>query len=159
MKGDPDIHAALNDVLTEQLTAINRYFIHHKMCHNWGYQRLSSRKRKESIKEMKDADHVIDRILLLEGVPNLQRLKPIQAGEDALEQNQIDLKTEVEAVKRLNQAIALAVSKGDNGTRELLERILVDREETVDWLEAQVHQVGEVGKEQYLAEQIHEDED
>ncbi len=159
MKGDADIHKALNDVLTEQLTAINRYFIHHKMCHNWGYQRLSKKKRKESIQQMKDADCVIDRLLLLEGTPNMQRLSPVQAGEDAIEQHEIDLSNELKAVKQLNLAIALAVSKGDNVTRELLERILIGREDAADWLEAQLHQVREVGKERYLAEQIHEEED
>ena len=158
MKGDADIHTVLNDVLTEQLTAINRYFIHHKMCRHWGYQRLSEKKRHESIRQMKDADYLIERVLLLEGTPNLQRLSPIQAGEDPVEQNEIDLSKELEAVKQLNTAIALTASKGDNATRALLERILVGREEAVDWLQAQAHQVKEVGRELYLAEQIHEEE-
>jgi bacterioferritin len=156
MKGDPQILELLNAVLTSELTAINQYFIHHKMCENWGYQRLSKKKREESIGEMKDADAVIDRILYLEGVPNMQRLNPVRVGEDAIEQHKLDLALEREAIERLNKGIATCVAKGDNGTRELLERILVGEESGADWLESQLHIVGEIGKERYLAEQIHE---
>ncbi len=154
MKGDPEVIEMLNAVLTSELTAINQYFIHHKMCENWGYARLSSKKRHESIDEMKHADRVIHRILFLNGVPNLQRLSPVRVGEDAIEQHRLDLELELEAVKRLNEGIALATRKGDNGTRELLEAILADEEEGIDWLEAQLHLVEELGKERYLAEQI-----
>ncbi len=156
MKGDTQILELLNAVLTAELTAINQYFIHHKMCENWGYQRLSHKKREESIGEMKDADAVIDRILYLEGVPNMQRLNPVRVGEDAIEQHKLDLALERDAIERLNQGIAACVAKGDNGTRELLERILVGEESGADWLESQLHIVGEIGKERYLAEQIHE---
>ena len=156
MQGSPAVIEALNDVLTAELTAINQYFVHHKMCENWGYQKLSHKKREESIEEMKHADDVIERILFLDGVPNMQRLSPVSVGEDPVEQHQLDLDLELEAVKRLNEAIALAREKGDNGTRELLEDILEGEEESVDWLEAQLHLVREVGKERYLAEMIHE---
>ncbi len=156
MQGDPAVIEALNDVLTAELTAINQYFIHHKMCENWGYQRLSAKKREESIDEMKDADKLIARILYFDGVPNMQRMNPVRVGEDPLEQHQLDLAVETEAIRRLNDAIALCRERGDNGTRELLEGILKGEEAGADWLEAQLHIVEEIGKEQYLAEQIHE---
>jgi len=154
MRGDPEILDALNEILTAELTAINQYFVHAKMCENWGYQQLAKKKREESIDEMKDADEVLERILFLEGVPNMQRLNPVRVGEDAIEQHRLDLALELDAVKRYNRVIELARSKGDNGTRALLERILHDEEESVDWLEAQLHIVEEIGKERYLAEQL-----
>jgi len=156
MRGDPAVIEVLNDVLTAELTAINQYFIHHKMCENWGYQRLAKKKREESIGEMKDADALVERILYLDGVPNMQRLNPVRVGEDAVEQHRLDLALETEAIKRLNAGIAQCVAKGDNGSRELLERILTGEEEGADWLEAQLHIVDEIGKERYLAEQIHD---
>ncbi len=155
MKGDSKVIEALNDVLTSELTAINQYFVHAKMCANWGYQKLAAKKREESIEEMKHADEVIDRILLLDGIPNMQRLNPVKVGEEPLEQHQVDLELEVDARKRLNAAIGLCREKADNGTREILERILKDEEESIDWLESQLHLVKEVGRERYLAEQIH----
>jgi bacterioferritin len=156
MKGDAQVLEILNAVLTAELTAVNQYFIHHKMCENWGYQRLSKKKREESIGEMKDADGVIERILYLEGVPNMQRMNPVRVGEDPIEQHELDLALEKDAIDRLNKGIALCVGKGDNGTRELLEKILLGEESGADWLESQLHIVGEIGKERYLAEQIHE---
>ncbi len=156
MRGNPDVIAALNDVLTAELTAINQYFIHHKMCENWGYEKLSKKKREESIDEMKDADRVIARILYFDGVPNMQRMNPVQVGEEPIEQHRLDLEVEVSAVERLNRGIALCREKGDNGSREILEDILSGEEESVDWLEAQLHIVDEIGKEAYLAEQIHD---
>ena len=156
MQGDPEILEALNEVLTAELTAINQYFIHAKMCENWGYQRLYKKKREESIEEMHDADKVMERILYLDGIPNMQRLFPVGVGEDAVEQHKLDLELETQAIARLNKAIALAREKGDNGTREMLEGILTGEEESADWLEAQLHLVKEVGKEAYLAEQINE---
>lgn len=155
MHGAPEVIAALNEVLTAELTAINQYFVHHKMCEDWGYSKLSAKKREESIEEMKHAEEVIERILYLDGIPNMQRLSPIKIGENAIEQHEVDLQLEVDAVERLNKGVALAVEKGDNGTRELLERILREEEESIDWHEAQLHLVKEVGKERYLAEQIH----
>ena len=156
MKGEPAIIEAMNEVLTAELTAINQYFIHHKMCENWGYERLAKKKREESIEEMKHADAVIGRILYFDGIPNMQRISPIRIGENPVEQHKPDLAVENEAVDRLNKAIALCREKGDNGSRELLEDILVNEEESVDWLEAQLHIIEEIGKEQYLAEQIHD---
>jgi bacterioferritin len=156
MKGNDEVINALNEVLTAELTAINQYFIHHKMCANWGYKRLSHKKRAESIEEMKHADKVIERILFLDGVPNMQRMNPVKVGEDAVEQHELDLALELEAVARLNQAIALVMSKHDNGTRELLEGILEEEEESIDWHEAQLHLVKELGRERYLAQQIHD---
>lgn len=156
MRGNERVIEALNDVLTAELTAINQYFVHHKMCENWGYKKLSSVKRHESIEEMKHADKLIERILFLDGIPNLQRLGSVHVGEDPIEQHKLDLELELEAVVRLNQAIALARESGDNGTRELLESTLKEEEESVDWLEAQLHIVEEIGAPQYLAEQIHD---
>ena len=156
MKGNAEIIKALNEVLTAELTAINQYFIHSRMCGNWGYARLASKKQEESVGEMKDAKAVIDRILYLEGVPNLQKLDPLRVGEDPVEQHRNDLALESEATVRLNKAIELCRSKGDNGSREMLEGILKGEEESVEWLEAQLHIIGEIGKEAYLAEQIHD---
>ena len=156
MRGDPQVIEALNAVLTAELTAINQYFIHYRMCENWGYLRLAKKKREESIDEMKDADQLIHRILYLEGVPNMQRLNPVRVGEDAVEQHRLDLALETEAIKRLNDAIELARAKGDAGTRDLLEEVLEGEEASADWLETQLHLVEELGKERYLAEQLHE---
>jgi len=155
MQGDAQVIEALNDVLTAEFTAINQYFIHHKMCEDWGYERLSKAKREESLDEMKHAQSLIERILYLDGVPNMQRLGPVRVGENPIEQHRLDLAVEVEAIKRLNDAIALCREKGDNGSRELLENILEGEEEGADWLEAQLHIVEQIGEEQYLAEQIH----
>ena len=156
MRGDPEVIEALNDVLTAELTAINQYFIHHKMCENWGYQRLSKKKKEESIDEMKHADSIIERILYFDGIPNMQRLSPIRVGENPIEQHKLDLAVETEAIDRLNRSIALCREKSDNGSRELLESILESEEESADWLEAQLHIVDEIGAECYLAEQIHD---
>ena len=156
MKGDPAIIELLNEVLTAELTAINQYFIHAKMCENWGYKRLAEQKRKESIEEMKDAQVVIERILYFDGIPNMQRLNPVRVGVDAVEQHKHDLALETEAIARLNKGIALCVAKGDNGTREMLESILEGEEDSADFLEQQLHLIEEVGKAKYLAEQIHE---
>jgi bacterioferritin len=155
MRGDAEVIEALNAVLTGELTAINQYFVHHKMCENWGYLRLSNKKREEAIEEMKDADLLIARILYLDGIPNMQRLSPVRVGEDPIEQHKLDLAVETEAIERLNDAIALCRKKGDNGTRELLEAILKGEEESADWLEGQLHIVDQVGSKAYLAEQIH----
>ena len=156
MKGDAKIIEALNDVLTAELTAVNQYFVHAKMCENWGYERLRKHKYDESIDEMKHADALIERILYLDGTPNMQRLGPIRVGEDPIEQHELDLAMEKEAVARLNEAIGLCRDRGDNGTREILEGILRSEEEGLDWLEAQLHLVEEVGRKGYLAEMINE---
>jgi bacterioferritin len=156
MRGDETIVDVLNEVLTAELTGINQYFIHHKMCANWGYEKISKKKRSESIDEMKHADSVIERILYLDGLPNMQRMNPVRVGEDPIEQHRLDLALEKEAVERLNKGIALATNRGDNGTRELLESILTDEEESIDWHETQLHLVEEIGKENYLAQMMHD---
>ena len=156
MRGDAQILESLNEVLTAELTAINQYFVHAKMLENWGYQRLAKKAHDESIDEMKHADKLIERILFLEGTPNLQRLDPVRVGEEPVEQLELELVTEKEAVERLNRVIGQARDKADNGTRELLEDILTAEEDAVDWLEAQLHLVQQVGRERYLAEQINE---
>lgn len=157
MKGNASVIDTLNAILTAELTAINQYFIHHKMCRNWGYHRLSKKKREESIEEMKHADAVIERILFLDGVPNMQRLNPVKVGEDPIEQHRLDLDLELEAHKRLNDAIKLCTDVGDNGTRELLEHILEEEEESIDWHETQLELVAALGKEHYLAQQLHDE--
>lgn len=154
MKGDPQVLDALSDVLAAELTAINQYFVHAKMCANWGYKKLAHKKREESIEEMKDADRIMERILYFDGIPNMMRMNPVKVGENPIEQHELDLALEVAAVERLNKAIAICVAKSDNGTREMLESILKGEEDSIDWLESQLHLVKEVGKERYLAEQI-----
>jgi bacterioferritin len=154
MQADPAIIEMLNEVLTAELTAVNQYFIHAKMCANWGYERLADKIRHESIDEMKDADDFIERILFLEGVPNMQRLNPVRVGETVEEQLTLDLELERDAISRYNRAITLAVEKGDNGSRELFERKLVGEESHADWLESQLELIRQVGIENYLAQQI-----
>lgn len=158
MKGMKKVIDALNDILTSELTGINQYFIHYRMCKNWGYERLAKKSYEESIGEMKHADEVIERILYLEGIPNMQRLSKVCVGETVAEQLKLDLKLEVDAVKRLNATIKLARDAGDNGTRELLEEILTSEEEHIDWLEAQLELIKQVGEKMYLAQQIKEED-
>ena len=128
MKGNKKVIELLNEVLTGELTSVNQYFIHAKMCKNWGYLGLASRIRKESIDEMKHADELIERILYLDGVPNLQRLHKVNVGETVPEQLKLDRQVEVDAVARLNNGIKLCTEASDNGTREMLEDILVSEE-------------------------------
>jgi bacterioferritin len=158
VRGSPRVIEMLNEVLTAELTAINQYFIHAKMCANWGYDRLGKHHRDESIGEMKDADELIERILYLDGVPNMQRLGTVMVGETVTEQLTLDLDTEREAIERLNRAIALAVEEGDNGSRDLFEDILEGEEEHADWLESQLHVIGEIGEANYLAQQLYDDD-
>ena len=154
MQGDPQILELLNEVLTAELTAVNQYFLDAKMFDNWGYNRLSERFRSESIDEMKDADHLIDRLLYLDGHPNLQRLGTIQTGENPVEKLALALALEREAIARLNGGIALCVEHGDNGSRDLLAEILEGEEEHADWLESQLSLVEQLGQAHYLAQQI-----
>ena len=158
MKGHKKILELLNDVLTSELTSVNQYYLHAKMCANWGYRRLYEKIYKESLGEMKHADELIERILYLEGLPNLQRLYQVSVGENVPEQLRVDRDTEVEAIARLNRGIALAVELADNGTRDLLERILVSEEEHLDWLETQLSLIATLGENAYLAQQLHDDE-
>jgi bacterioferritin len=154
MQGDPEIIEALNDILTAELTAVNQYFVHAKMCGNWGYSKLEHHIRDESIDEMKHADELIERILYFDGVPNLQRLMPLRVGETVPEQLESDLDVERKAIVRFNTGIALCVSKGDNGTRELLADMLTSEENHADWLETQLSLISQIGVENYLAQQI-----
>ncbi|TMA13742.1 MAG: bacterioferritin [Deltaproteobacteria bacterium] len=154
MKGDKQVITLLNDVLTAELTAVNQYFLHARLCHHWGYERLYERVRKESIGEMKHADELIERILYLEGMPNVQRYGKVDVGQTVPEQFQLDLQVEYEAVKRLNEGIEACRTAGDNGTRTLLERILHEEEAHVDWLETQQETIKQVGTESYLSEQL-----
>lgn len=154
MQGSPAVVEILNEVLTAELTAINQYFIHARMCDNWGYDRLAEKLRHESIDEMKDADSVIERILYLEGVPNMQRLSPVAVGETVLEQLEVDGDLERAAIERYNRGIALAVAEGDNGTRDLFEQQLRGEEDHLDWIESQLELIRQVGLENYLSQQI-----
>jgi len=156
MKGDAKVIDLLNEILTGELTAINQYFLHAKMCENWGYKRLYEHIRKESIDEMKHADALIERVLFLEGLPNLQRLGKLNIGQTVIEQLKNDLAVELEAVPRLNKAITECRTIGDNGTVELLENILTSEEEHIDWLEQQLELVKQIGEAHYLAQQIRE---
>lgn len=155
MKGNDDIVVLLNEVLTAELTSINQYFVNAKMLDNWGYERLGEHFHDESIDEMKDADALIERILYLEGVPNLQRLGTVRVGETPAEQLRLALELERDSIDRLNRGIALSVERGDNGSRELLEHILEGEEDHADWLETQLETIRQIGIELYLAQQIH----
>lgn len=156
MRGHDDIIELLNEVLTAELTAINQYFVDAKMLENWGYRRLAKHFRDDSIDEMKHADVLIERVLYLEGTPNLQRLGPVRVGESPAEKLKLALDLEGEAIARLNPGIALCVERGDNGSRELLENILVSEEEHADWLETQLELIHQVGDAHYLAQHIHD---
>jgi bacterioferritin len=154
LQGQDAIIELLNEVLTAELTAINQYFVHAKMQQDWGYDHLAAHTREESIDEMRHAEKVVERILFLDGTPNLQRLSPLRVGETPVEQLRLDLELEHEAIPRLNRGVALAVEAGDNGTRELLATILVDEEEHADWLETQLESIRQVGEANYLAQQL-----
>lgn len=159
MKGDAKVIAVLNEVLKAELTAINQYFLHAEMCENWGYEKLAKHTRKESIEEMTHAEKLMERILYLDGTPNMSDYFKINIGPNVKAQLQNDLNVEYDAVKRLNRGVALCVQLGDNGSRELLESILTDEEEHIDWLEAQLHAISEMGIENYLAQHLHEKEE
>jgi bacterioferritin len=154
MQGSPEIIGLLNEVLTGELTAINQYFVHAKMCGNWGFTRLEQKVREESIEEMKHAEALVERILFLDGTPNLQRLGSLLVGETVEEQFASDLALELRAVELLRRCISTAFEAGDTGSRELFEHILVNEEEHIDWLETQQAAIERTGIENYLAEQL-----
>ena len=156
MKGDAEVIEVLNGVLSAELTGVNQYFIHAMMCSNWRYKKLAEHTRKESIEEMQHAQQVIERILYLDGVPNMQRYLKVNVGQSVPEQHEFDLQLEKEAVARLNRGVELCRVKEDNGSRALLEKLLRDEEEHVDWLEAQLQQIKDIGVQNYLAQQIDE---
>ena len=154
MPGSAAVVEALNEILTAELTAINQYFVHSKLCESWGFGALAAHNRAESIDEMRDADRVIDRILFLGGLPNLERIGSVAIGETVPEQFEVDLALEREAIERYNAAIALAVAESDNGTRELLEQLLVGEETHADWLQTQLELIERIGVQNYLASQL-----
>lgn len=158
MKGDPKVIAFLNQVLKAELTAINQYFLHAEMCDNWGYYRLAKLAKKESIEEMVHAEKCMERILYLDGTPNMSDYFKINIGQDVESQFKNDLQLEYDAVKRLNDGIKLCVAQGDNGSKDLAEQILSDEEHHIDWLEAQLHSIGEMGIANYLAQQLKKDD-
>ena len=159
MQGNSKVIAMLNEALKEELTAINQYFLHAEMCENWHYEKLADHIRKESIDEMKHAEALIERILFLDGVPNMTELMQLSVGSSVKDQLESDLKLEYNAVGMYNRAVSIARDAGDNATRDLFERLLKDEEKHVDWLEAQVHQIKEIGYECYLIAQIGEGEE
>ena len=156
MKGNDAVVEMLNEVLTAELTAINQYFVDARMCANWGYRRLAEHIRADSLDEMRDAEALIDRILFLEGIPNLQRLGTVRVGEDVPEKLQLALEVERDAIARLNRAVALATDTGDHGSRQVFEDILKGEEEHADWLESQLELIGQLGPQLYLAQQVGE---
>ena len=157
MKGNPKVIAKLNEALKEELTAINQYFLHSEMCENWHYHKLSSFIKKQSIDEMRHAEALIERILFLDATPMLTELMQLSVGQNVKAQLESDLKLETGAVKMYNDAIKLARDEGDDVSRELFARLLKDEELHLDWLEAQMHQIKEMGYERYLSQQIGED--
>jgi bacterioferritin len=156
MHSDEGIVELLNEVLTAELTAVNQYFLDAKMLDNWGYRRLAGHYRSESIGEMKDADRLIERLLYLEGHPNLQRLGTLRTGETPAEKLALALELEREAIERLNRGMAQCVGHGDNGTRDLLEDILQGEEGHAEWLETQLSLIDRLGDAHYLAQQVHD---
>ena len=154
MKGNEEVLELLNNLLTNELTAINQYFVHAKMCENWGFERLAHKIREESIDEMRHADQVISRILFLEGVPNLQRYHKLRVGETVKEQFESDLQLEYAAITFLNQGIDAARKAQDNATEDLFTRILVSEEQHTDWLETQLELIRQVGEQNYLSQQM-----
>ena len=159
MKGDAKVLAVLQEVLKAELTAINQYFLHAEMCENWGYEKLAAYVRKESIDEMKHAEKLMERILYLDGAPNMTDYFKINIGGTVEQQFKNDVQVEYDAVKRLNAGIHLCSAQNDAGSRELLEHILVDEEHHIDWLEAQMTLIEQMGIQNYLAQQVGEGED
>ena len=158
MQGNPKVLKCLDDALKAELTAINQYFLHSKMCENWGYLRLGAYYRKESIEEMVHAEKLINRILFLDGAPNMSAIGQINIGKDVKAQFESDMKLELDAVKHLNASIKIATDVGDNASRALFEQILADEEEHVDHIEGILHAIGEIGLDNFLAQQIHKSE-
>lgn len=159
MRGNDKVLENLGIALKAELTAINQYFLHAKMCENWGYYRLGQHYRKESIEEMVHAEKLMNRILFLDGTPNMTDLSRINIGKNVKAQLENDLALEMDAVRHLNMAIKDATEVGDNASRALFEEILVDEEEHVDYLEGQLHAIGEMGLENYLSQQLHKGEE
>jgi len=154
MQGSPAILEFLNEALSAEMAAINQYFAHSKLCENWGWQRLAAKYREESMEEMRDAELLIDRIILLDGMPNLQRIGSIRVGEDVREQLEADRDLEIAAIERYRAGVKLAVEEGDPGTREMLERLVIGEEEHLDWIDTQLTMIDDIGIELYTQAQI-----
>ena len=152
MKGNPKVIEQLNRALREELTAINQYFVHAEMCENWGYGKLSRYIKKQSIDEMKHAEKLMERILFLDGSPSMDPLA-LHIGKDVRGMIESDLNLEIDAVAMYNEAVRIASENKDHGSRDLFVVLLKDEEEHVDWLEAQMHQIAELGYERYLTMQ------
>ncbi|MGA2116410.1 MAG: bacterioferritin [Bryobacteraceae bacterium] len=157
MQGNPKVIAELNAALKEELTAISQYFIHAEMCENWKYEKLGKYIKKQSIDEMKHAEMLIERILFLDGAPNLTELLSLTVGKTVKEQIASDLALELNAVAMYNKSIKLAREEADNASAELFKKLLQDEEQHADWLEAQLHQIDELGYERYLTQQLGEE--
>ena len=157
MQGSEPVVAFLNEALTAELTAINQYFLHAKICENWGWKGLAKTFRDESIEEMHDAEKLIERILLLDGHPNVQRIGNIAIGESVEEQLGLDLQLEIEAVDRYRRGVEICLSEADPGSRELVEHLLVGEEHHLDWIETQLSMIEEIGIERYLQSSIGEE--
>lgn len=158
MRGKEKVIASLNHALRAELTAISQYFLHSEMCENWGYHRLAETIKKQSIDEMKHAEELIERILFLDGAPNMGIGLSLEVGASVKVQLEADLKLEVEAFAQYNAAVKLCVEEGDNTSRELFSKLLQDEEKHIDFLEAQLHVIHEAGLEMYLGQQLHEKE-
>ena len=154
MKGHEEVISALKEILTNELTAVNQYFLHSRMCKDWGYEKLAEKFYKESIDEMKHARDLIDRILFLEGAPNVQKLHPLKIGTTVKKQLENDLSLEDKAISDLKKTIEICIKHSDFASRELIENILVSEEEHTDWIESQLHLIQEVGIENYLSQQM-----
>jgi bacterioferritin len=154
MQGNVKVIALLNEALKEELTAINQYFLHAEMCESWRYGKLANFIRKQSIDEMKHAESIIERILFLDATPNMTELMQLNIGKSVRDQINNDMKLELAAVGMYNRAVKVSREEGDNASSELFERLLKDEEMHLDWLEAQIHQIKELGYEFYLAQQM-----
>ncbi|MEM9565374.1 MAG: bacterioferritin [Actinomycetota bacterium] len=154
MEGSPAVIEFLNEALTAELTAINQYFAHSKLCENWGWDRLAAKYREESFEEMRDAETLIDRIIMLDGMPNLQRIGSVRVGETVPEQFDLDRELEMSAIERYRRGVVLTLKEGDPGTREMLEKLVVGEEEHLDWIDTQLSMVGDLGIERYLLTQV-----
>jgi bacterioferritin len=154
VEGSPKIIELLNEALTAELAAINQYFAHSKLCENWGWQRLATKYREESIEEMNDAEKLIDRIILLDGMPNMQRIGPVRIGETVQEQLELDREVELEAIARYRRGVVLAQEEGDPGTREILDHLVLGEEEHLDWIDTQLSMINDIGIDLYTQAQI-----
>ncbi len=159
MQGSPKVIEFLNEALTAELTAINQYFAHSKLCENWGWGRLAAKYREESFEEMRDAETLIDRIILLDGMPNLQRIGSVRVGETVKEQLDLDRELELAAIERYRRGVVLALEEGDPGTREMLEKLVVGEEGHLDWIDTQLSMNDDIGIELYTQHQIGDDAD